>query len=253
MMTQEEGLNRIEEIMNWILPGLTMYYRDSHLPKELVEKYRVGSIIRSKTFVDVSGYAAKPTKNTRFIFASSKAAPLYKVNPATAKYQFHAISCESYFKILDVYEAYGVTQVFLMHIPAQAINVMKAILIKIGDRNIESEIIEKARKSLHDKWILPIADNLEDADWVHRTSFPIGLDNKNEFFPLIPVEPLMPMAKPLQSAIKKMTDDNSDLNQSLYKAEQPPVTNINPQKENKPVQKTNKDSFSSSWWKKLFK
>lgn len=251
MMNQEEGLRRIEEIMNWILPGMTMYYRDSNLPPDIVEQYQVGQIIRSKTFVDVSGFAGKPTKNTRFIFATSKAAPLYKINPDTKKYLFHAIACDSYFKILDVYEAYGLTQVFLMHIPSTAIQVMKAVVIRIGDRDIEAEIIEKARKSLHDKWIMPVAESLEENSWVDRTSFPIGFDAQNQRFPLIPAEPLLPMARPLQEAIKKMTNDTTDLNRSLYQASQsPPQVPPTPKVDQ---QQPKQDSDSGGpWWKKLF-
>jgi len=50
-------MKRAEEIINWTLPGMTMDYRDSQLSEEVVGKYRVGEIIRSATFVDVSGYA----------------------------------------------------------------------------------------------------------------------------------------------------------------------------------------------------
>ena len=37
-MTNEKDnqpLERIEEIVNWTLPGMTMYYRDSNLSQEL--------------------------------------------------------------------------------------------------------------------------------------------------------------------------------------------------------------------------
>jgi len=78
-------LERIEDIVNWTLPGIAMYYRDSGLSNEVINKYEINKIFRSKTFVDVSDFAGKPTTNCRFIFATSKAAPLYQINPATEK------------------------------------------------------------------------------------------------------------------------------------------------------------------------
>jgi len=248
----DKGLERIEEIMNWVLPGMTMFYRDSQLPEEIQAKYVEGEIIRSATFVDVAGYAGKPAKNTRFIIASSKAAPLYEINPATEKWKFHSIGCNSYFKVLDVYDAYEIRQIFLMHIPYMGKEVLRRMVIKIGDRNIEQEIIGKARKSLHDKWILPIAEALEEPDWVHRTSFPIGLDANNQLFPLEVSEPLMIMAKPMDSAIRKMTEDTTDLNVApIMEAPKPepiiaPVLPTKEKKETKPVAK-------KSWWDRLFK
>jgi len=53
---------QIEEILNWTLSGLTMYYRDSELPADVIAKYQVGHIFRSQTFVDVSAFAGQLTK-----------------------------------------------------------------------------------------------------------------------------------------------------------------------------------------------
>jgi hypothetical protein len=57
-----------------------------------------------QTFVDVSNFAGKLTKNSRFIFATNKAAPLYQVNPDTEKWKLHTINANSYFKVLDIYK-----------------------------------------------------------------------------------------------------------------------------------------------------
>ena len=111
-MTIEQNnkpIERIEEIVNWTLPGMTMYYRDTNLSQAIIDKYEIRKIFRSQTFVDVSNYAGKPTTNCRFIFASSKAAPLYQVNPETKKWGLHSMNCNSYFKVLDVYKKENVT------------------------------------------------------------------------------------------------------------------------------------------------
>lgn len=249
-MTNQKGPNskeRIQEIINWTLPGITMYYRDSNLPQDIIDNYEVGKIIRSKTFVDVSSFAGKPTTNCRFIFASSKAAPMFKVNPATEKWGLYVINCNSYFKILDVYKKEDITQIFLIHIPYKGIELFSSTALRLGELNIEEQFISKARESLQKKMKAEIPAVLNEKEWIDRTHFPIGLNAKNEFFSLEVTEPLMPMAVPMVSAIKKMTNDLSDLNEV-------PILEkiVAPKKEttqNKPGQKQSK---KSGFWSNLF-
>lgn len=202
---------QIEEVVNWTLSGLTMYYRDSQLSESEIRKYYVGQIFRSQTFIDVSNFAGKLTKNCRFIFATNKAAPLYLINPDTEKWKLHTINANSYFKVLDIYEKGEKTQLLLLHVPANGIDFFRKAILRIGGNNFEEQIIEKARISLDQKMEMNVIPELEEQEWVHRTSFPIGLDVKGDFFPLQPTEEMMPQAIPLYNAIFKMTND-SELN-----------------------------------------
>jgi hypothetical protein len=248
-MTNEQNnkpLERIEEIVNWTLPGMTMYYRDTNLTQEIIAKYEVRKIFRSKTFVDVSNFAGKPTTNCRFIFASSKAAPLFRINPATEKWGLHSINCNSYFKVLDVYKKEGVTQIFLIHIPYKGIDFFRRTVLKLGEQNIEEQIIGKAKESLNQKLQSDIPAALSEKEWIDRTNFPIGLDNKNEFFSLEPEEQLMPMAVPMFSAIKKMTNDLTDLNETPIPAKKVSTPNT---VVNKPKEKPKK---KGGFWSNLF-
>lgn len=224
-MTDFQHGGQLEEIINWTLPGLTMYYRDSNLKSEIINKYWIGKIFRAKTFVDVSNFAGKPITNCRFIFASSKAAPLFRVNPATEKWGLHAINCDSFFKVLDVYHFQGVTQIFVLHIPYKGLDMFSRSVLQLGGQNIEEQIIAKARESLHQKFDSEIFPALSEQEWLHRTSFPIGLDNSNNFFSLEPTEPFYEEAKPLYSAIRKMTNDLSDLNEIPQFSIKKPETN----------------------------
>jgi len=198
---------QIEEIVNWTLSGLTMYYRDIQLPEIIVSKYEVGQIFRSQIFVDVSSYAGKLTKNCRFIIASSKAAPLYKINPDAEKWKLHTINANSYFKILDIYQKYDKTQFFLLHIPAKGVDFFRNAVLILGGVNLEEQIIEKSRISLDKKMQMDIIPELEEQEWNDRTSYPLGLDCNNNFFPLIPTEDLFLQAVKLSNAIYKITGD----------------------------------------------
>ena len=198
---------QIEEIVNWTLSGLTMYYRDTQLLDEVIEKYQIGQIFRSQTFVDVSDFAGKPTKSCRFIIASNKAAPLYQINPDTERWKLHTINANSYFKVLDIYKKHNQTQLFLLHIPAKGIDFFRNTVLKIGEENLEEQIIKKSRISLDQKMEMDIIPELEEKSWLERTNFPIGLDIKNKLFSLNPTENIMQEAIPLYNAIFKLTKD----------------------------------------------
>lgn len=204
----------IEEIVNWTLSGLEMYYRDSNLPQGIIAKYQPGIIFRSQTFVDASFFAGKPVKNCRFVFASSKAAPLHEVDPSVKKWGLHTMNCHSIFKILDVYKLQGVYQFTLLHIPYQGIELFQNSPLIVNDQDIEAYAITQARAGLERKLQEKIEQPLEEKEWIDRTDFPIGLDNQEEFFALKPKEPLSSMARPLFNAIRRMTGDLTKLNEA---------------------------------------
>ena len=212
---------QIEEIVNWTLPGLTMYYRDADLSTDIIEKYEAGKIFRSQTFVDVSSFAGRLTKNCRFIIATNKAASLYQINPDTDKWKLHTINANSYFKVLDIYKKGDQTQLFLLHIPAQGIEFFRNTVLKLGGNNLEEQLIGKARTSLDQKMEMAPVDALEEFDWVNRTAFPIGLDHNNEFFSINPTGELYEPAVPLYNAIVKMTKDTALNVPTIIKPESP--------------------------------
>lgn len=206
-------LEKFQAIIDWTLPGLSMYYRDANFPPEIIEKYTAGAIFRAPTFVDVSNFAGRPRGNCRFIIASSKAAPIYKFNKGTEKWGLHVLNWNSCFKVLDIFENSGITQIFLLHIPFRGLELFRQIKLKLGNQNMEDQFIEKARTSLDQKLAMEIPPALLELEWIKRTELPIGLNQQNEFFPLKPEAELPPIAKPLYQAIRKMTNDGSDLNE----------------------------------------
>ena len=206
----------IEEVINWTLPGLTLYYRDSDLPPECVSNYRPGSIIMSRAFIDVTSRAGKPTKNTRFAIASSKAAPVYEVMPDGEKYRLHALLCNSFFKVLDVYKKEGITQVLLLHIPSSGIEFFRRTVFILGQENLEDEFKTMARQSLDTKLAGPVVQALEDQEWVDRTSFPIGQSDDYNLYPLEPVRIPLPLIQMMIANIRRMTNDEGPMNDPFF-------------------------------------
>lgn len=196
-----------EEIINWTYPGATLYYKDCDLSPAIAEKFTKGKLIRNGYYLDVSCRGGGMKFNTRFLIASAKAAKLYKVNPDNERFGHCCINVNSYFKVLDVYEREGKTQIFLLHIPARGLKYFESI-----NSNWDEDFIEKARKSLDDKIHLePISDLLEPS-WLERTNFPVGMDAHNQFYPLAPVSPVSKAEEGLYNGIRSLTKDEGEIN-----------------------------------------
>ena len=181
---------RAMDVINWTLPGLTLYYRDADLPIECVQKYTQGTILLERGFVDVSSKAGRPTKNTRFLIMSSKGFPLYETginSETTAKWTLTVIKCFSFFKVIDVYEKEGVTQISLLHIPYAGVPLFRnRVCFMVRGENIEEYLRRQTRSSLDTKLDAgDVVEALEEEEWIERTKMPLGMNETTyEFFPL---------------------------------------------------------------------
>lgn len=173
----------IESIMNWILPGLQLFYRDTDTPLAVDDMFNVGDVVRAGIFVDLSPYAGKPMHKYRYIIASSHVASL--VEPGD-RYPYHVLHYNSYLKVMDIYEKCGVTQFFLLHIPVKAIFspwLGNQLNISFND---EQTLVDLARQSLDTKLELPPRELLEEKEWLDRTSEHVGVDPSGKLLSLFP-------------------------------------------------------------------
>lgn len=208
----------IENCLNWVLPGLQFFYRDTDAIDNAADIYKVGETIRAGFFIDVTTKLLKPVHKTRFLIASAHVAPLYAIedlvknNPALEAWNLCTLHYNSYFKVMDVYEKNGVTQIFLLHIPEN----MARVLGGATDFNFideamgnEKSLVEVARESLDQKMMQEVHPRSLDKEWCNRMEDPVGLDNDNK---PIPLEPLPDSAVDTQMAglgnmIHKMSND----------------------------------------------
>ncbi len=187
----------LEKIVNWTLPGLQFFYRDTNAPVDVNATYHVGDILRAGSFIDVTTMLQKPAHKIRFLIASAHTANLFEVedlcldNPDVKRWNLCTLHFNSYFKVMDVYEKEGVTQVFLLHIPPAAVfylgkgeSVMNLIYEATGQ---ETSLVEMARKSLDSKLKQKVHPRSLDPVFCDRMSHPVGLDNE---FNLMPLDPL---------------------------------------------------------------
>lgn len=208
----------IEKVMNWTLPGLQLFYRDTDTPIDVSETFHIGDTLRAGFFIDLSPYAGKPMHRYRYIIASAHAASLVKPDDC---YPLHVLHHNSYLKVMDVYEKSGVTQIFLLHIPAKAI-----FYPWMGSQlnisfNGEDTIVDIARKSLDTKLTLPPRDLLEEDEWLDRTAWHVGVDKDGKPYGLFPnVLVSQADANNMGKAIRKMANDTDPINLILENPEQ---------------------------------
>ena len=176
--------------------------------------YHVGDILRAGFFVDATTKLLKPAHKTRFLIASAHAAMFCEIeelcqeNPDVKKWNLCTFHCNSYFKVMDVYEKDGVTQVFLLHIPPAAAfflgNDEAAMNFMNEATGKETSLVDMARKSLDDKLKMDVHPRSMDPIFCKRMEHPIGLDD--EFYPT-----------PLDAADEPIDERDATLSNMIHK------------------------------------
>jgi hypothetical protein len=168
---------RIKETLDEAFSDLKLFYRDTNLADNLIEKYKVGQIIKEKGFTDMTSIGSGVSGNFRYLIASANAKDISKFNPDSAKIGHFLLDEITFFKVLDIQKIENKTQVFLLHIPDNSLS-----LFKNSTSNIEEEIIEKARQKFISKISSALIPELQTEDWKERTKSPIGISENGELF-----------------------------------------------------------------------
>lgn len=168
---------RIKEILDETFSDLKLFYRDTNLAENVVNNYRVGQIIKEKGFTDMTSIGSGLSGNFRYLIASANAKDVSKFNPDSAKAGHYLLDEVSFFKVLDIQKINNKIQVFLLHIPDNALS-----LLKNSTSNIEEEITEKARQKFISKINSPLIPILETDYWKGKTKSPIGMDEQGVLF-----------------------------------------------------------------------
>ena len=168
---------RIKETLDEAFSDLKLFYRDTNLADNLIEKYKVGQIIKEKGFTDMTSIGGGLSGNFRYLIASTNAKDISKFNPESAKIGHFLLDEITFFKVLDIHKIENKTQVFLLHIPDNSLS-----LFKNSTSNIEEEITEKARQKFISKINSSLIPELQTEDWKERTKSPIGMSEDGELF-----------------------------------------------------------------------
>jgi hypothetical protein len=171
-MTNEE----IQSIMNTTFGNLVFFCRDLDLDEKHISQYQAGQIIEEKAFADVSYKIGGMVKNCRYLIASSNWRDLSKVNP-NSELGHAVIQSGTLFKVLVIHKESGKTQILLLNIPKEGVEVFYNSKI-----DLENSIIEKGSEIFSKNLTTAPLDELQSDDWIERTSFPLGMNHKGDLF-----------------------------------------------------------------------
>lgn len=105
-----------EKVITDILPGLTMFVRDVDLSPVCAKQYKPGMIIMERGFTDASNHVMGMITSHRFAILSNHVAD-FRAYEHDTNWGLFVAQRGSHFKVLDVYEYQGETQILLLHLP----------------------------------------------------------------------------------------------------------------------------------------
>lgn len=192
----------LEKSINWILPGLQFFYRDTDAEIDVESQYPVGKTLRSGFFVDMSTKLLKPAKKTRFIIAAAHAAVLCEYeteddrktalrhSPKAEEWSHAVLHKNTWLKVMDVYKKGDVTQILLLQMPETAAKFFgdEPTFFKFINEAAEEEssIIESARNSLNEKMNDMIHPRSLDPVLIERMFQPIGYSSEGTQYSISP-------------------------------------------------------------------
>lgn len=165
------GAEELEKALNDMLPGLANHVRDVNLEPEIAALYRPGMVIRDKAFVDATKRIGGMATTHRFAIFSNHMADLSEFEHGT-NWGLCVAAPESRFKVIDVYEHEGKTQISLLHLlDDDRWHIFANAEFKMPGLNIE-DIRSRFEMRCSQE---PIPE-LATKEWLDRCSYPVGLN-----------------------------------------------------------------------------
>ena len=166
----------IQAIVNETFAGVTFFCRDTSLSEELIGKYETNQLLLERGFTDVSYKVGGMGQNCRYLIASSKGKDMSVFSP-NPEYGHIVIASGAYYKVLDIQQINGKTQILLLNIPPQGLQLFASTKF-----NIETQIIAKGLESFQRSIATEPLPELQAKGWVKRTAFPVGMNESGDFF-----------------------------------------------------------------------
>lgn len=168
-----------EKLMNDMLPGLQMFVRDCNLSPVCFSKYKPGMLIREKGFTDASCRVMGMVTTHRYAILSNHMGNLSAFEHGT-NWGLYVAQRDSHFKVLDVYEYKDRTQILLLHLPDDD----RWKMMENAEFDIEKQLIQMSRQRFENKSVQEPAPELATEEWLDRCTFPVGMDDHGNLFPL---------------------------------------------------------------------
>ncbi len=178
-MNNEIDLKFIEQTINDTLSGLSRYVRDVNLDPGIAALYKPGMIIREPGFTDASSLAMGMMTSHRYLILSNHMSDFAEFKHEKDWGLFVA-SRDAHFKVLDVYEFEGKTQILLLHLPDDS----RWKLFERMEIDSEEDLISTSRSHFEKSSLLEPSPDLTSRNWLNRTVNPLGISDDGELFEL---------------------------------------------------------------------
>ncbi len=156
-----------------------MFVRDVNLSSECASKYTTGMIIKERGFTDASRRVMGMVTSHRYSILSNHMADLSAFEHGT-NWGLCVGQSGSHFKVLDIYDFRGKTQILLLHLPDDD----RWKLFEDVSFSIEEQIIQSSRQRFENKAFSdPIPELTSDA-WLDRCKDPLGMFANGSLFEL---------------------------------------------------------------------
>ncbi|MBO7732335.1 MAG: SseB family protein [Methanobrevibacter sp.] len=152
-----------------------LFVHDINLPDEWTEKYEIGTLIKERGFVDMTNKIGQMTTSHRYAIISNHVANFSQFEDGT-NWNLHTAAPNSKFKVLDVYEFNGKTQILLLHL----IENLEDFFVDNG--SIDKGYVALARKIFEESFEKEIIEEVNTKEWLKRCSFPIGMDDEGNLW-----------------------------------------------------------------------
>ena len=197
----------LQRAVDDMVPGLSIYVRDTDLSPEETASYQAGQILEVADPLCATKRVLGPAGNVRFAIMSNHMEDLGAVaaesfeahaedaapslrdlisagtdlpgqeeEPGAMRWGLMQANGGGHFKVIDVFEFEGVTQIALLHLPDDE----RWRLFAEEIPAVEQPLIDTARERFQDKIASPVIVELQDAEYRQMTAGKVGEAAKDE-------------------------------------------------------------------------
>lgn len=167
----------LQQIANQTYPGIAIYVRDANLPKALSDKYTPGRIILERAFTDASNRVMGMVTTHRYMILSNHMKNFSSFEQGT-NWGLHVAQNNSRFKVLGQHSYNGKTAIVLLHLP----NNDTWKVFKNCNFSLDEQLYQMSIQRFEAKCEQPPIPELATPQWLNRCAFPVGMDDKGNFW-----------------------------------------------------------------------
>ena len=177
-LTAHRDDDAVAQLWKETFSNVGFFRRDTDLQDGMLKNYRRGAIIQEHAFIDCTYLESGLAARHRYLIITGKARDLHELAGLDPRYGPAIIQRDAFFKVLDVYQSQGRSQVTLLHIPAELVDRLRTQ----EPNEIEEEMVEAARRDFEQSLQSPTVPALTEPEWTDRVAFPLGMNDEGELF-----------------------------------------------------------------------